>query len=1233
MNKSVLRRFGILGTALACFLVSLLLQYISFNLLSESGRTRRFEKTFREKEQSLYALFEDMETELAGLAPAEYFTVLYPFVQDRIGGGGLECFVFEKDTLVFWTDNSVPVNDLGKKVERDLVFLGNNWSMKKERLSGSLHIVGLILIKNEYPYENMFLHNRFQQDFRLPEGTRILVDPGGEGYPVHDSWNNELFALDFSQIARYSPFQSSLSLVLYYLGIVLFLLFVRHLIRSISHPTRKNYGILLGTVALVLLNAVLLKLPVPDQMAEMEIFSPQLFAASNLFSSLADLFTTSLFIFFLAYIFYNEFRLSDKYKGRIFRLMQGIYFLALVFYFQLIMLLFRSLVVHSSISFETYRVLDISSFTFLGLFILALHFAAFTMLIDKFFGLVKPVNTGRKLGIYVIVFALLTWVTGYFMPGGPDLILVLMIIVIAGVIAMIRATGRAEFRYSTFVLLIFLFSLLSVYQVSRYSEQKRHNQKMVLAVDLAAEHDPVAELLLKNLELELSTDQELAYLIHEGYTDHLVIDDYLRGNYFSGYWEKYDMHFTLCSPVDSLYIEPFDDVWYPCYDFFENLFSESRFRIPGSRFYFVDDMSGRISYFAGFTYYSADSTSEASLFLELDSRLVGEELGYPELLLRERPRKSFFQREYTSAKYSNGQLITQSGDYSYALKPDPYTSGEQEFEYTSFDGYEHLAYNLDPYNTIVVSNRKVSVLSIAITFTYIFVFFYLILTINLLLINIPFLKRSLQLNIKNKIQYTMIGVLLLSLLLIGTGTIFFSIRQYRARHFDSLSEKIQSVYIELMHKLEFESDLSGGWQGGGYNSLDELLQKFSNVFFTDINLYGPKGDLLATSRSEVFNNKLLGPQIHPAAFRELAFRDAAEFVQEESIGSLRYLSAYVPFRNNENKLLAYLNLPYFTRQRVLTLEITNLVVAVVNFYVVLITISILIAVFISTQITQPLRMLQSKFSKITFGKSNEKIQYDARDEIGVLVREYNHMIDELAISAEKLARSEREFAWREMAKQIAHEIKNPLTPMKLSVQHLQRTPEKDPEKQKENIQRISRTLIEQIDHLSKIATEFSNFAKMPRANNEEVNLEENIRQISELFMNSEQIRIDTSFDISGPVFVFADPEQLTRVFINLLKNAIQSIPEDREGQIGIRLESAGQTARVKVMDNGRGIPDELSDKLFQPNFTTKSSGMGMGLAIVKSIVENAGGSIRYETELGKGTVFIVELPLVPEKKS
>jgi signal transduction histidine kinase len=476
----------------------------------------------------------------------------------------------------------------------------------------------------------------------------------------------------------------------------------------------------------------------------------------------------------------------------------------------------------------------------------------------------------------------------------------------------------------------------------------------------------------------------------------------------------------------------------------------------------------------------------------------------------------------------------------------------------------------------------------------------------------------------------MITILVFSLLLIGGGTIYFSARQYRQRQNEILTEKIQSVYVELMHKLAFENDLRPDWTSGDYRNLDELLQKFSNVFYTDINLYDPEGDLLATSRAEIFIRELKGTKIDPVAYSQLVINSRNEFVHEEFIGSLKYLSAYVPFKNNENKLLAYLNLPYFTKENILASEISNLVVAIVNFYVILITISILLAVFLSNEITRPLRMIQEKISTFTLGKVNEKINYEAQDEIGSLVKEYNHMVDELTRSAELLARSERESAWREMAKQVAHEIKNPLTPMKLSVQHLERSWKDHPEDWEKNLKKIASTMVEQIDELSSIATEFSNFAQMPKANNVKVDLKERITDVIALFSKTEGMQFKNVFPDAG-IYIYADREQISRVFINLVKNAIQSVPDGRKGLVEIHLDLADGWAVVKVKDNGKGIPEELGDRLFQPNFTTKSGGMGMGLAIVKSIVENAGGAIGYETTIGSGTTFIVKFPLYSER--
>jgi nitrogen fixation/metabolism regulation signal transduction histidine kinase len=355
----------------------------------------------------------------------------------------------------------------------------------------------------------------------------------------------------------------------------------------------------------------------------------------------------------------------------------------------------------------------------------------------------------------------------------------------------------------------------------------------------------------------------------------------------------------------------------------------------------------------------------------------------------------------------------------------------------------------------------------------------------------------------------------------------------------------------------------------------------------------------------------------------------SEFIHNESIGGLEYLSAYVPFLNSENELLAYLNLPYFTRQDELTNELTNLVVAIINILVLMSLLSFTFAVFLSNKLTLPLRLLQERFAKMRFDFRNEKIEYRARDEIGNLVAEYNKMVDQLSRSAELLARSERELAWREMAKQIAHEIKNPLTPMRLNIQHMLRALEDRKENWEEQFTRMSKTLIEQIDDLSSIATEFSNFAKMPIARNEKFDLLKKLTDTCRLFENTENVIINLETPETGELFIYADREQISRVFINLLKNAIQSIQDNKQGKIVVQLEKKDNLAVIRFRDNGRGVPEEIRDKLFQPNFTTKSGGMGMGLAIVESILKNAGGRIYYESELNRGSVFIVELPLIP----
>ena len=341
---------------------------------------------------------------------------------------------------------------------------------------------------------------------------------------------------------------------------------------------------------------------------------------------------------------------------------------------------------------------------------------------------------------------------------------------------------------------------------------------------------------------------------------------------------------------------------------------------------------------------------------------------------------------------------------------------------------------------------------------------------------------------------------------------------------------------------------------------------------------------------------------------------------------MSYLSAYKPIINNKGNYLGVINLPYFIKQDRYSQELSTIIVAFINLYVFLFLASIIVAIFIANQITRPLVLIQENLRKMELGKRNEPIYYSRNDEIGSLVKEYNKKVDELAVSAELLARSERESAWREMAKQIAHEIKNPLTPMKLNIQHLQRAKGEGKE-YNEYIERVTNTLIEQIENLSNIATEFSNFAKIPTARNQVFKLAEQLQKVFDLFDSHERVQIEFHSNGLEYLKVNADREQLSRAIINLVKNGIQAVPEDRKGIIEINLSRRDHMAVISVSDNGEGIPAPLREKLFSPSFTTKTSGMGLGLAITKNIVENFAGKIWFETEQGTGTTFYLEIPI------
>ena len=1152
---------------------------------------------------------------------------------EELKKSGISVLVYQKNELLNWSDNSIAFPDYFDSIyfSSQLIFNCNAWYVTKNYIYEDFIAIGLILIKKEYPYENKYLKNGFQRSFRLPSDAIIHEDIIDDSYAIKNWKGDFIFSISFDGIRKYHLLNSYLPSILFFSGFLVILVFLSAFMKQLTSKISRNW--LITGLALIFLGLRIIQtlFRFPAGLYKIELFSPVLFANSELLPSLGDLLLNTILIIYIIIKFNRDFYIPEKLYHSKRSNENSLYLLLIigvVFYYLFVYHIFKSLIINSSISFEVYKITGLSFFSLIGLIIIGLLFTGLVLIVDKIVLICREKIRIEKL-IIIFSITLIFGIIFLFLGGNQiDTYSVLFFFLIFTLLVVIRYSRDNLNNYSIQVILILLFSIYSVYFISDTTTQKDRQNMKILAENLATEHDPVAELLLEEMSVKLNADSILAGMLFDVYyVSRQEINNYLINNYFKGYWSKYDFKFYDCQPSDSVIFNMPNEYSYHCYDYFDRFINEKGMLLPGSKFYYLDNLNARINYLGKFTYRdSLADIPEMTMYIELESRLISEEFGYPELLLDEKVDKNSYLNEYSYAKYHHNNLINQTGNFHYSLTGDVYGMHENEFSLIRYDGFDHLVYHIDTENTIFISKPVTGFFSLLITFSYIFVFYYILLLIVLISFNLSMSEKKFGFNFKNKIQFSIISILLLSLVLIGGGTIYFSIEQYQKKNYDNISEKIQSVYIELDHKLAYEESLNSYWSSDSYENLDQLLLKFSDVFYTDINLYNPMGDLIATSRPEIFERELTGTKIDPLAFYKMTIDKKAEFVHHENIGKLRYLSAYVPFMNANNKLLAYLNLPYFTKENLIRQEVTTLAVAIINIYVLLILITVTVAIFISDTITKPLRLLQERFGQIKLLKNHELIEYRGSDEVANLVSEYNRMVQELQKSAELLAKSERESAWRQMARQIAHEIKNPLTPMRLTIQHLQRAWKDKKENYTEIQKKVTNTLIEQIDNLSKIASEFSNFAQMPKANNQKIDLNETINNSISLFTNSSDIKINYASEVNRPVYIYADKEQISRVFINLFNNAIQSIPEDRNGKIDVVLEELNEVAIIKIKDNGRGIPDEVKDKLFVPNFTTKSSGMGLGLAIIKNIIENIQGRISFTTSLGKGTTFILELP-------
>jgi signal transduction histidine kinase len=1134
---------------------------------------------------------------------------------------GKAYFRFEHDSLCWWSTDAVPPPDVRslKPGENKIHFIANAHYLVIQKEKENNRWLGLYLIFHDFPYQNPHLPQGFNRDFRLPPSAKIHFETGDLDVL------NRKGDFCFSVIKPENNIHSIPQIIPFFLWILAYILLLRLL--YIAYLLLATFGyrqwiIILGfAIDALILRVLLLYFRFPESLHTLEVFQPNFFASSSICPSLGDLLWNAITLFAIAWVAYRHLprirtkKIHTGWKG-IF--LHGFIQLPLLYAFWRLGDTYASLVLNSSIPFDLNGLLYLNEYSLLGLLVLLLLILAWFLAAYRLTGFALRLHP--NINAYFLTAIVLIPQAIFFTSEIQSRLIISLFILLMLTFYIQHSRFKSHLLPGISLIFILIFSAhLSLVLESSLQERERE-KRILMAARLIEQRDQLGEYLFKETREKILKDTLLNEVISQALEEgnDALVQDYLTQTHLQGYFQRYNLTLTVCRTDRLLDVQPGNYI-VDCQSYFEGLVKALGKQTVADSLYFIDLGGDHSNYLAVLKKQSQGQ--EIHLFLEFYLKHIPQGLGYPELLINEAWMPEGLPN-YSYAIYRDGELIRRVGRYFYNLSPEEYLLNHPEGGFFSGNLYDHYLKIVDDSLQLMLSRPQKLHLDAIAPFSYLLVFGALCLTIFYLLRSGRKRGKHTALTLRWRLQLAMVAVILMVFLTVGAASLWFLVKTNQNKNQDILSEKAHSVLVELEHKLADRDELNSGMQP----YMEELLRKFSQVFFSDINLYGTDGWLLASSRPEIFVEGLTGEQMNADAWEKLYTEGQSLVLLQEQIGYYPYLSAYIPFRNNRNELLGYVNLPYFARQAELREEISGFMVAIINIYVVLIALTLMAALFISTLFTSPLKLIREKIRQVRLGTANDKIDWPRHDEIGALVMEYNRMVDALAESAQALARTEREMAWREMARQVAHEIKNPLTPMKLSVQYLEKAWKDKAPDWDARLTRFTATLTEQIDTLSEIATAFSDFARMPENENAFTSLSQIARNAIDTFREGNAVQIQEIWDPEKEFIVYADKKQLLRVFNNLIKNALQALGKKKDGQVLVEIRSQGDRFLVSIADNGPGIADAQREKIFMPNFTTKSGGMGLGLAMAHNIITSLGGRIWYETEAGKGSIFHFSLP-------
>ncbi|MBL7767180.1 MAG: HAMP domain-containing histidine kinase [Chitinophagaceae bacterium] len=1126
-------------------------------------------------------------------------------------------WLYERDSLIAWNDHSTtPLMPLtaGMICRKDFHGYLLQYTMNVDSIRS---LIAVFYVKYESNNENENLRNHFfagdpDNDF----GYAVSLTPVSGSRPVYI--NNEpkfyIFKKDDYQANldgnEWRLFFSAVPFILFGVSI--------HTYFKVAIK-RKNivqiFSMLLITAIGV--RALCYLFDFPNDFANFQLFSENYLAIDPLNRSLGDTFVNVCLGFWILLFFVMNIQgkvlALKKSKFKI-PFVVGMFLMVCTGGIYLSNLTF-SIIRDSVIVFDTTLLNQLDLFTFIGLLTFMVIFANFLLLAIIAYNYFQIIFVEKYIKYIFIVIA---YILFKLLPVVKyDLCYEYVFISFAGLfLCMDTPSFRIKFDFNSYMLLlwIIIISFAGSYYLVKLIDKKELVIRQQYAEKLLFARDKKTELELQNVVDQIRTDTLwLDSIMHlpEKEMNAILFERYLF-RFARRYFVEVQC-FNQKSPVSM------------------NRYADPTVASIGDSVIFHQN-NNEIQYIAYLNSYPDDQGSRGvKIVLSESMDLYYANENQTGLTNFEKTIRDY---NYSTAVYQDSQLVSSYGTYAFdnVIKPSSLFSKGSYFS-SNHGIYNEFWYKPSKDDRVVLVVKENFFFTKFVTiFAYFFFIYFIVITLyilgNILARSNLVYKRFLNLmslNLRLRVHVAILFVVFLSFIAIGYVTSYYLIARYEARTQNEVIRNLATLKEDVSKAV---SRLDDSNAADAKNLMIANVSASSARFKYPVNVYDFKnGNLLYSSMTYLNHLDMVADRINPLAFYDIRNSRKEGYTYQEVFHKLKYLSAYTILKDNNGVDYAILQLPFISSDINFRSESRSVLITLVNIYVFVFLISSFIALLITNSVVKPFNYIVKQFTKINLSKTNQPLTWQYSDEIGLLVKEYNRMLRKLENSTVQLAKSEREMAWREMAKQVAHEIKNPLTPMKLSLQMLDKAIKNRKANTEELTIKVTNTLIEQIDNLTLIATNFSNFAKMPELKREVFSLNEVLFSVTGMYNDdsyNEFLFIIPAYEI----YVFADKSQLIRVFTNILQNAIQAIPETRKGNISLTVSKAKDNyVCLSITDNGEGITPEMGKKLFEPYFTTKSSGTGLGLAMCKDIIEQFGGKIKYESELNKETTFHIYLPI------